>query len=695
MGTTMESLIYQNRHGKSEKEKAEEIQANHDNLAKTILGILDAWPQDRLVKKVEETVVGQHEAVEDTVAFLRMALLRSKKLAEGANPKDLPNTCVALIHGPTGSGKTFITETLCAILGVKMVVINSATLTGTGWRGADLASQLARIEEAQSSGSQLVVVFFDEADKIVRGGGTADSSFSVAQDLLKPIEATGIVEYENPNPKEEPIKIDHTGVIYILGGAFEGICEMTRKRLNSQSDAPSMGFGTTSISAARYLTETQLRHMVSGSDFEQWGFMPELLGRIATYVAIDPLSEEAFYQILSGSGSSIEKRINNLVAGSGITFSISEPAKNFIATQARAAKRGARGAQTVVSSVVWPVLSEALSNSFMGQVELIVEDNGLHCKAKKGKPRYYGWVDEDNSAHYEFGEWHAVLEKVKQAHAGKQIPMKRFGSVEEAKAFVAEHGGDQLAEHGGAQGEEKEPVMSAEQKLYYVYLETEGTTGMICDYVSASSWDEVKKKHPTAKRVASKADAENIKNIFLEHYGYTGGSVAFIDGSGRQNQETHKFDAGGFAVLLYKGDNFNLNEEFDTDSDEYYPTCKRSGKAPHDHGQIDGELLAFEVACKEALNLGLSKLTLVFDCDNAFRTYLGLNEPVDQAIKDCLESIDGKLALHFQWQKSHDAVSTFSERANDYVDNMAKYHSGVLTKDALEDKGYGWLIEAD
>lgn len=227
-------------------------------------------------------------------------------------------------------------------------------------------------------------------------------------------------------------------------------------------------------------------------------------------------------------------------------------------------------------------------------------------------------------------------------------------------------------------------------------------------YEFKSRQEAIDSGHGNATGYASVEKAEDVKKKAREVTGYTGGSIAFTDGSYKETTdgEGNKIRKGGYAVVLYAGESFdldNLNKSSDSE-----PTYICGGKAPYEYScdgevkngcQVPGELLAVEVACEEALRRGLSKLTIVFDCNQAFNYYVGLHRTIKPAaFVDYLESIEGKLDLHFVWQKSHtdedeEVPDTFSVRGNDYADKLAGYYTGKTKPEEIENGAYGWLKE--
>lgn len=377
-----------------EKPAKKEKPSQRDKVRKRAEYILALWSQERLVSEIEQTVVGQHEAVEKACAFVLAAIRRCVLLLSDTDASLLPRGNAMLLTGPTGSGKTYIIETIIKTLGLCYYTINGAFLTGSGWRGRSFDDDMKSLAESQREAVAPILVFVDEIDKV--GRDDADyPSFNPIKDFLKALEATGPVRYGPEN--DSSVLLDHDSVFFVFAGAYEGIEKHVKQRLLSQGTS-SIGFG--SDCSANRLSDDELRQLANGADFEKFGVSPEFLGRIATYASVRTLDKTSFTKILCGGKKSVQGRFNMLMPEHS-QFIIDKSAVELICERALKAKRGARGAETMVAEAAMPQINAAWSDSEICSVVLVANENELVCTSVYGDtrremPSYLKCIDEDS-----------------------------------------------------------------------------------------------------------------------------------------------------------------------------------------------------------------------------------------------------------------------------------------------------------
>ncbi|MDY5003165.1 MAG: AAA family ATPase [Atopobiaceae bacterium] len=309
--------------------------AQDAGLEDTLAELL-ARPRDEAVSEIERTVIGQDAVVEEVVDLMYACLERMLRRAEGTDELDLPRACAFMLAGTTASGKSFLMKVAARVLKLPIVTIDCTGITGAGWAGDSVSSELRRVAHALTlAPGTPVIAFWDEADKLVRSTSGQNRGFDAQGNFLKLLDGeTMVLEPEQPGQKE--LTLDTSRILNVFAGAFMGIEDIVKKRLleNKLTVAGTKSAHTLMDKDALY-AEANLEDLIT------WGFMPELVGRFGAVVSVPALSRAALRKIVKGSERSLERRIQNLL-GPGKTFEIEDDAADAMAQEAKRSGLGAR-----------------------------------------------------------------------------------------------------------------------------------------------------------------------------------------------------------------------------------------------------------------------------------------------------------------------------------------------------------------
>lgn len=321
-------------------------------------------------KHLDEYVIGQ----DDAKKVLSVAVYNHYKRLTQKNFKKDDDTEIEksniILIGETGTGKTLLARTISRILNVPFCIADATVLTEAGYVGEDVESILARLLQAADynvDAAQRGIVFIDEVDKIARKSDnpsiTRDvSGEGVQQGLLKLLEGAVVnvpPQGGRKHPEQKMVSIDTRNILFICGGAFDGIDKKIARRMQSQT------IGYTSSKENEFIDKENLLRYVNSQDLKSFGLIPELIGRLPVVTHLDPLDSESLKQILTVPKNALVKQYMKLFAMDGVALQLGEGVLDFIVSKAIEYKLGARGLRSIMEGILTDLMFEIPSNEDM------------------------------------------------------------------------------------------------------------------------------------------------------------------------------------------------------------------------------------------------------------------------------------------------------------------------------------------